>query len=179
MAFGFGHLIISWLTGRLVQWASKLKLAKQVITLTRIEWALLLFGSILPDIDHVVDWTFGTHLHRVITHSIVFAVLVGLLTAGLAQLLKKRYPFFAPVRYGVFIGLGILTHIVVDMATGHPGVGLIWPFDGFYYFFGFTPVYETTMFVNNLYYDLQWAVLDIGLGAAWIAYFIVRDRIQF
>ncbi|MBI1970696.1 metal-dependent hydrolase [Candidatus Woesearchaeota archaeon] len=179
MAFGFGHLIIAWLTGKLVQGASSLRHAAKVIKLTRIEWALLLFGAILPDADHLVDWTLGTNIHRVITHSIVFAGLVGLLVAGLAVILKKKYPFFSPIRYGLLIGLGVLTHIAADMAAGHPGVGLLWPLQGFTYFFGYVPSYATTMFVDNIYRDLQWAIFDIGLGAAWLGYFVIRDKIQF
>lgn len=78
-------------------------------------------GSLLPDIDtkSKISYMVGFCLpikHRTVTHSLMFAMLVGLLGCFLS--------------YGTGIGLcaGILTHLFLDSLTGR-GVPLFYPFN--------------------------------------------------
>jgi membrane-bound metal-dependent hydrolase YbcI (DUF457 family) len=82
----------------------------------RLNWAGLLLGSVLPDIDFVflVPWLGRVRGHRTITHAPLFQV-------GVAWVLRK-YGFWA-----VFIGQ--FAHSLVDsLGPGMPrGVAWLWP----------------------------------------------------
>ncbi|MBI2146918.1 metal-dependent hydrolase [Candidatus Woesearchaeota archaeon] len=172
MTFAFGHLIGAWLAGKLAQRTKR-------AAMTRIAWALLLGGAILPDADYLVDWTLGTHGHRTLTHSLAFLLAVPIITCFLTAVLKKKYPFFQPKLYAIAIGLGILTHLLIDMAEGFPGVALFWPHETWYYFFGSAIPGGNGIFESNAVHHLKRAIVDMGLGTAWIGYFVLRDRIRF
>lgn len=87
-----------------------------------------MLAAILPDAD-VVAFKFGIAYldqfgHRGASHSLVFALLLGLLLAIAA-------PFFRSSRVWVvgFIGLAASSHGLLDMCTnGGEGVALFWPF---------------------------------------------------
>lgn len=83
-------------------------------------------GSIVPDIDHpnsfigkkipiIPDLLYCTVGHRTLTHSLLFALVVG--AAG------------AVINYWIGIGLsvGILSHISLDMLSPY-GVAFLYPF---------------------------------------------------
>ena len=92
---------------------------------------LLLAGavaSIMPDLD-VVAFKLGIAYgdafgHRGASHSLAFALLLGLIAWSLAPHLRAtRLAAF------VFVGLSTLSHAVLDMFTdGGLGVALLWPF---------------------------------------------------
>lgn len=76
-------------------------------------------GALLPDIDtkSKISFMLGFSLpikHRTITHSLLFAVLIGFIGCFLS--------------YGLGIGLfiGVLTHLFLDFFTGY-GVPLFYP----------------------------------------------------
>ncbi len=100
--------------------------------------AKLLFAAalctILPDAD-VLAFKFGIayadHFgHRGATHSILFALFIGSLAAGIAPQLKSS-------RLCAFLVCAIATasHALLDACTtGGLGVALLWPWDGQRYF---------------------------------------------
>lgn len=83
--------------------------------------ALFLY-SMAPDIDNALGLT-----HRNETHSLVFAGLVGLVTAGYAVLTKKKHvgAYFA-LPFAVVTG-----HVAVDMLIeGGDPMNPLWPMTG-------------------------------------------------
>ena len=96
----------------------------------RIPARLLIAGAVaamLPDAD-VAAFKFGIAYadalgHRGASHSLVFALLLGTLTALCHRPLRaKAWPAF------FFVGLSALSHPLLDMLTnGGLGVALLWP----------------------------------------------------
>lgn len=74
--------------------------------------------------------------HRGFTHSIVFAILLGLIAAGLAGKWQLgKLPAF------LFVTLCALSHPLLDaMSNGGLGVALFWPFDDTRHFFAYRPI---------------------------------------
>ena len=168
MPYAFGHMIGCWGLAKLYEKARRARIG-------HMEWGLLLFGAILPDADLLFDWTFGTTFHRGFMHSLLFALLVGLAVYAAAGSLKKT----KPASYGLAIGLGIVTHIALDMTLGRPGIMIFWPYDMGFWFFGIAPYPPHTFFSENLARLLKSAILDMALGTAWLGYFWLRRRIRF
>ena len=100
----------------------------------------LIAGSILlanlPDADHLLGWIQGdpTAYHRMWTHSIGFAIMISAVLALAARLFKWRHPF----RWGLWGGVLILSHLVLDYFakdTSEPvGIPLLWPFVKQYFY---------------------------------------------
>jgi inner membrane protein len=98
----------------------------------------------LPDID-VVGFSFGVHYedllgHRGLTHSLFFALLVGLAVVTLlfrdAPPLSQRW-----IRLVIFFFLFTASHGVLDAFTnGGLGVAFFAPFSNKRYFFPWTPI---------------------------------------
>jgi inner membrane protein len=91
--------------------------------------AAMLIASILPDIDmigHVLGYRHPSPFaHRGFTHSLVFALAVGLLALAVAPRLKAKrvIAFFA-------IFLAIVSHYFLDaLGSRYLGVPIFWPFD--------------------------------------------------
>ena len=97
-------------------------------------------ASVLPDLD-VVGFAFGVRYaealgHRGLSHSLVFALSLGLLAFLAAPALRARrlVAFFA-------VFLAVLSHIALDAATtGGLGVAFFWPFDETRHFFPWRPI---------------------------------------
>lgn len=172
MPYAFGHLIGCWGFAKLYE-----KLRNH--TFSHLEWGLLLFGAILPDADLLLDWIFGYTTHRGLMHGLLFVLVAGLIVFGLAALLKKKYSTMKPVAYGFAISFGILTHLVLDMALGRPGIRLLWPSGLGVWFFGAMPYPPHTFFSEDLVRLLKFAIVDMALGTVWIGYFWLRKRIKF
>jgi inner membrane protein len=103
----------------------------------RVWWSAL---SLLPDAD-VVGFAFGVRYadtwgHRGATHSLAFAIVVGL---G-AGLVARR--FNRPAARTTFIAILVLaSHAVLDtMTDGGLGCALLWPFDQTRYFAPWRPI---------------------------------------
>jgi inner membrane protein len=100
-------------------------------------WAAL---SFLPDAD-VIGFGFGIRYqdewgHRGASHSLVFALSIGLIVGLFAPLFKQR-----PVRTGVIATLVVASHGLLDTLTdGGLGIALFWPFDLTRYFAPWTPI---------------------------------------
>lgn len=96
--------------------------------------------TLLPDAD-VISFKFGIPYgsqwgHRGFTHSITFALLMGVLFTPFARKLRSK-PLV--VFFSTF--LSTLSHSVFDALTdGGLGVAFFWPLDHERYFFPFRPV---------------------------------------
>lgn len=96
------------------------------------EWLFLgiVVGNMAPDLDALVvayaTLTGGdTHgLHRTWSHSILFMVLVVLLFYAISTIGKNR----RVENLGLGLGIGMLTHSVLDLVIWFRGVQLLWPF---------------------------------------------------
>ncbi len=172
MPFAFGHLTIAWLIGKIIEKIRNIKLL-------RPEWFLLLFGAIFPDIDFLLDWTLGTSLHRTFSHSI-FMVLLGFLIIYFICLI-----FFKTQnakKLGIYFSLGILTHLIADMALGYPGLSLLWPLDYRIWFFG-TMKGNLSLHLGEITKEelskrINLAIFDMGLGVVWIGYLFLKRKIK-
>lgn len=168
MAFAFMHLIFPWTISKLSK-----------INLSRYQWFFLLFGAIFPDVDYLFDWTFGFHIHRTITHSLFMIVL------GFFIIYLGCYFFDKELNgknLGTLFSLGILSHLILDMIFGHPGIGLLWPLDYRFWFFGFLDSYTNLSLselpISILIWKIKLAILDMGLGVLWIGYLFFKGKIK-
>ena len=101
---------------------------------------LCILLTLLPDAD-VITFRFGIPYasqwgHRGFTHSITFALVMGLVSMLFSTKLEstKKIVFLTTF-------LSTLSHSVFDALTnGGLGVALLWPFDHNRYFFPFRPV---------------------------------------
>ncbi len=105
-----------------------------------LKWLLIaaIFSTILPDFD-VVAFNLGIAYHhplghRGFTHSIVFAILWGMLLMFLLGRKNKIIWFLV-------IFFSTVSHGILDaMTSGGLGVGFLIPFDNSRFFFPFTPI---------------------------------------
>ena len=171
MVFAFGHLIGAWLIGKSYEkWGKK--------KISRYGWFFLLIGGILPDADFLIDWTINTDLHRTFSHSIFFMLLIPIIVYFMFYKLQERK------QVSVAIGVGIFTHIFLDIISSSHGLMLLWPSS---LHFTFTKVYthtlQNTAFLNGdmnlLIHQLKLAVIDMALGIIWIFYLWWKKKIQF
>ena len=161
----FGHLIFVWMIGLLIQKISNIKISN-------LGWGLLFFGGILPDVDYLFVWIFNNFVHRTFTHSLVFV----LLSFFMIYLVLKNYKL---EKETIFISLGVLTHIFLDMFF-NPGVILFWPIGTWFSFYGLTNYLivnlPTLDILNNF---INFLIFDIGLGIIWLSYLYLKGNIKF
>lgn len=124
----------SILTHPAVPLAVGVAFGNRVIPRRLMEFGIL--ASILPDID-VAAFRFGIPYesmfgHRGFTHSILFAVLVGIAFAAFSKVGRERgWTVF------LFTAFAALSHGLLDALTnGGHGVGFFIPFSAERYFFG-------------------------------------------
>lgn len=109
-------------------------------------------ASLLPDADVIAfglgipyEAPFG---HRGASHSIVFALLSGLVAGLIAARGTTRA---RGLRVGLFIGAIIATHGPLDALTdGGEGVALLWPFSTQRFFFPWRPLPVAPIGINFL-----------------------------
>ena len=149
---------------------------------------LLLAGvaaSMLPDADtaglllHVpYNSQFG---HRGFTHSICFALLLGVLALLAARALASpRW------RAGWFVFLAAVSHPLLDMCTdGGHGVALFWPFSAERYFLPWQVIAVSPIGVNRLFSERFAHVLASEAFWVWapaivigLAIYAVRRKMQ-
>ena len=97
----FGHLIFAWVIGLIIQ-----KLAR--VKISRLAWALLLFGAILPDVDYLFSLFLGVPLNRGITHSLIFVVFSFFTVFVILNHYKLG-------KETMFFSFGLLTHLFADI----------------------------------------------------------------
>lgn len=134
----------------------------------RISTPLLVAGAVvamLPDLDVLAFYlhipyanAFG---HRGATHSIAFAVALGLLAAWTHRRLDST-----PQRAGWFVGLAALSHPLLDACTnGGLGVALWWPFSDARWFAPFHPI-AVSPIGARFFSERGWHV--IASEACWV-----------
>lgn len=73
-----------------------------------------LLGSIVQPLSTIIKETIG---HRTFTHSILFTLIIGFFIS------------FFNINFGFGIGLGMLSHIILDLLTPNTyGVAFLYPF---------------------------------------------------
>lgn len=117
----------------------------------------------LPDIDHKLPFV----THRGITHTVLFAVLTGIGTGGIAYALVQDEPmavFVGGVSYGVFIGFyAVIGHLAGDVLT-YSGVRPLEPFVSTEYTLEVTQ-YDSRLWNGGLFAGgLLAFLIAIGLG---------------
>jgi len=141
-------------------------------------WLVGAACSIVPDLDSIgyflgvpYDSLFG---HRGISHSLLFALVLGLLAATLCRRLNPQVSL--PVA-ALFCCLCAASHGLLDALTsGGMGVAFFAPFDETRFFFPWRPILVSPLGVSRflsgrgvsvLLSELQWVVLpSITLGLA-------------
>lgn len=107
---------------------------------SKVWTALLVTLSLLPDAD-VVAFSLGIPYsapfgHRGATHSLVFALLVGLICGAVAAARRRRW-----LTIGVVTMAVVASHGVLDTFTdGGLGAALLWPFSDARYFAPWRPI---------------------------------------
>ena len=136
----------------------------------RISPPLLAAGAVaamLPDLDVLAFYlhipygdAFG---HRGATHSIVFALMLGLLAAWGYRRLEST-----PRRAGWFVGLSALSHPLLDACTdGGLGVALAWPFSDARWFAPFHPI-AVSPIGARFFSERGWHVVASELCWVWL-----------
>ena len=170
MTFAFGHLIGAWTLGKIYE---KVKSKK----LSHLTWGFLLLGGILPDSDLVLDWIIKSELHRTITHSLLFAVLIGVLVFLVGKYVTKENK-----EIGIAIAAGITMHIFLDYFSVY-GIPLLWPYLLYFTPLGnyFNPVNGGIMnqTLEQLQLTAKLSIVDMAIGTVWIGYLWFKKKIQF
>lgn len=95
------------------------------------EWLLLgvVLGSLFPDLDNIavaaatLTKSSTEGLHRTFTHSVFTAIALAILFHLISLAAKNR----RWSNFGLGLGVGILMHILLDLALWFNGVELFWP----------------------------------------------------
>ncbi|HLM54628.1 MAG TPA: metal-dependent hydrolase [Pyrinomonadaceae bacterium] len=137
-------------------------------------WVLAAVCAALPDAD-VLAFLFGVPYgdlfgHRGFTHSLLFALLLGL---GVVAVFFRGSPRKAPL--AGFFFLATASHGLLDALTdGGSGVAFFAPFDNGRYFFPFRPVEVSPISVTRflsarglevIQSELLWVWLPVSLAA--------------
>lgn len=133
---------------------------------------LLLFyacvASMLPDID-VIAFKMGIEYsspwgHRGFTHSISFAVCVGLFGAIFHAYLKSsRWAAFS------LLFLAVLSHGVLDALTnGGLGIAFFWPLTDERFFFPWQPIQVSPIGLSAFLSEWGWRVIQSELLWVWL-----------
>ena len=134
MASAFGHVVVAYAMGK----------SLSIPFHTARFWWFTMACCLLPDVD-VLGLALGIpyeHMlgHRGLTHSIVFAMLVGLVVPrwAIPTLALGTRPYWV---FAVYFFLVTLSHGFLDALTdGGLGIAFIAPFDSTRYFFPLRPI---------------------------------------
>jgi len=182
MPFLFSHLIFALIIGKVFE-----KISNRNIN--RTGWFLLLAGSILPDIDYPIQWLFGSGIHRTLSHSLLFVVLIILAASFVFKILSKyniktfNFSFNNYYSLALISSIGIFSHILADMLMGWPGVPLFWPFGPNFFFWGIEYNFNSPLFSSRDFISLlklfKFSLFDTFLGIFWIGYLYLKNKIKF
>ena len=178
MASAFGHVAVAYALG---------KTYRPRGPLARF-WALTVFCCLLPDLDVMgffVGVPYGHMLgHRGFTHSILFAVLVGLVVAPMVSPTGSMgtRSYWLSVLY---FSLVTLSHGIMDAFTdGGLGVAFFAPFDTTRYFFPWRPISVSPIGIAQFFSEwgmgvllseCLWIGIPVGL---WLVFLHVIRRTE-
>ena len=144
--------------------------------LRRVPPRLLIAGlmaAVLPDLD-VIGLRLGVAYahafgHRGATHSILAALLSGLIGTVIAPWLRaSRRPA------ALFLAISTLSHPLLDMLTnGGLGVALCWPFLDSRYFFPIRPIVVAPLGLHRLLGPAGWRVITSEWSHVWLPAFAI------
>ncbi len=130
--------------------------------------ALGILATILPDCD-VIAFKLGIAYahefgHRGASHSLLFALILGLFASGIAPWLNaKRLTTF------LFVGFCAASHGLLDMFTnGGLGIGIFWPFSEHRYFFPWQMIEVSPIGVRHVLSERGLAVIRSELFWVWL-----------
>lgn len=132
-------------------------------------WLLGILCAILPDAD-VISFSLGIpygHVlgHRGFTHSLLFALILGVLVTGLFY--RKSLFSLKGVGYISFFFLATLSHSILDaMTDGGMGVAFFAPFEDSRYFFPWRPIKVSPIGAGRFF--SEWGLRVIMSELIWI-----------
>lgn len=135
----------------------------------RLLWAGAL-AAILPDLD-VVGFSLGIPYdspfgHRGFSHSVFFALLVGLAAALFSRRLAAP-----PRRAFGFVFAATVSHGILDsLTTGGLGVAFLWPFSAERFFAPVRFIVVSPLSLAGLWSEWGWAVLESEILWVWIPF---------
>jgi inner membrane protein len=135
-------------------------------------WVASVVCAMLPDID-VIGFAFGIHYgdmlgHRGLTHSLLFALLIGFATVAL--LFREEKPF-SKSWFSLVIYFFVVTasHGVLDALTnGGLGVAFFAPFSNTRYFFPWRPIEVSPIGLRFFSSRSAWEVLVSEIVWIWL-----------
>ena len=118
----------------------------------------------MPDIDLLAPYVGGDRdFHRRFTHSVTFALIVGILCTASYQLARHRRA--ESIRFGCFAALATLSHAAFDMLTTYRvGVALASPFSPVRYHLPWRPITSVTIEIEFVLAP----ALVIALSMLWL-----------
>jgi len=160
VASAFGHACAAFGIGKL--YSGK----KQAISF----WVLSIVCSIIPDADTIgfrfgvpYDSTFG---HRGFTHSIVFALIMGLFASWLFTKVSGAGKSLRP-KLALYFFIVTISHPLLDACTtGGLGVAFFSPFSNHRYFFPYHPIKVSPIAVGSFF--SEWGLKVLLSEALWI-----------
>jgi len=147
---------------------------RKVVGPQKAPWSLSFCAAVcaaLPDID-VLGFKMGISYHDVwghrgMTHSIAFALLIGVLVAFvLCKGKVKASPF---IRYALVLFLATLSHGIFDaMTSGGLGIAFFAPFDETRYFLPWRPIQVSPLSIQAFLGEWGWRVIKSEFFYLWI-----------
>jgi inner membrane protein len=135
-------------------------------------WVLSVLSAVLPDAD-VIGFRYGIRYgdllgHRGFSHSLLFALLLGMLVVFLAF---RDVPKFSKKWWGLTAYFFVVTasHGLLDaMTTGGLGIGFFIPFDGTRYFLPWRPIHVAPIRLSRFFSASTVQVLTSEFIWVWI-----------
>jgi inner membrane protein len=159
----FGHAVASVALGKAFS-AEKLSLSF---------WLLTIYCSVLPDSD-VISFYFGIQYgnllgHRGISHSILFAAIIGF---AVAYFFFRDVPRYSPRwwRYASFFFLVMVSHGLANaLSNGGLGVAFFAPFCNHRYFFSWRPLEVSPIGGLTYFFSRQgWVIIKSEFIWIWL-----------
>lgn len=178
MAYAFLHMIFAWFLAKIYLFFKKVNFTSQL-------WFFFFFGAVISDADYLPYFLWGLRTHRTFTHSLLFVLLTFIFIYALFSLISVISKHKLPAKdISLVFSLGILTHIILDLVAVGVGIQLFWPQS--YYFHLINGITINKIAPSMLGADLLslknylfLAIMDMGLGTAWILFLTWRKKINF
>jgi len=162
MGYAFMHIVFVWIFAKAYEKIKK-------YSFSHIEWALIIFIALLPDIDLLYDWTFGTSVHRMFLSSLVFFALALIASFILVRIWKKL-----PENLPIITLIGISSHFILDMVSPI-GIQLLWPLP---YWISFTGIKGLSVIPYDYPLFFKFMVVDMAIGTAWLLFLILKNKFK-